>query len=148
MSDHTVRLALANLQMPASAEESVALAVAAIADAAVEGADVICFPECYVPGYRTPAREMPPPDADVLEGAWTAIAAAAKESNVAVILGTERIVDGELRISALVIDRDGTRAGFQDKVQLDPSEDGAVRAWRGASRVHVWSSDLRRVDLS
>ena len=124
MSDQTVRLALANLQMPTSADESVALSVAAIADAAIEGADIICFPECYVPGYRTPAREMPPPDADVLERAWTAIAAAAKEANVAVVLGTERIVDGELRISALVIDRDGTRAGFQDKVQLDPSEDG------------------------
>jgi len=26
-------------------------------------------------------------------------------------------------ISALVINRDGTKAGFQDKVQLDPSED-------------------------
>ena len=124
MPDPTVRLALANLQMPASPEESVALSVAAIAEAAVEGADIICFPECYVPGYRTPAREMPPPDADGLEQAWTAIAAAAKESNVAVILGTERIVDGELRIAALVIDRDGSRAGFQDKVQLDPSEDG------------------------
>jgi predicted amidohydrolase len=27
-------------------------------------------------------------------------------------------------LSALVIDRDGTRLGFQDKVQLDPSEEG------------------------
>ncbi|MDQ2667718.1 MAG: carbon-nitrogen hydrolase family protein, partial [Gemmatimonadota bacterium] len=37
--------------------------------------------------------------------------------------GTERNVDGEQRITALVIDRDGTRLGFQDKVQLDPSEE-------------------------
>lgn len=124
MSEQTARLALANLQMPESPEQSVALAVAAIADAAVEGADIICFPECYVPGYRSAAREVAPPDADELERAWTAIAVAAKEANVAIILGTERVVDGELRISALVIDRDGTRVGFQDKVQLDPSEDG------------------------
>src|SRR5262249_3480260 len=40
-----------------------------------------------------------------------------------VVLGTERVVDGRLRISALVVDRDGAIAGFQDKVQLDPSEE-------------------------
>jgi predicted amidohydrolase len=40
-----------------------------------------------------------------------------------VVLGTERVVDGRLLMTALVIDRDGTRLGFQDKVQLDPSED-------------------------
>jgi predicted amidohydrolase len=39
------------------------------------------------------------------------------------VLGTERVVDGQTRITALVIDRDGTVAGFQDKVQLDPSEE-------------------------
>ena len=38
------------------------------------------------------------------------------------MLGTERIVEGAPRIAALIIDRDGTRLGFQDKVQLDPSE--------------------------
>ena len=131
MPEPTVRLALANLQMPASPDESVTLAAAAIADAAVEGADVICFPECYVPGYRTPAREMPPPDADFLERAWTTVAGAAKDANVAVVLGTERVVDGALRISALVIERDGTIVGFQDKVQLDPSEDGPYEAGSG-----------------
>jgi len=34
--------------------------------------------------------------------------------------------DDALLISALVIDRDGTIAGFQDKVQLDPSEEWYV----------------------
>jgi len=48
-----------------------------------------------------------------------------------VILGTERIVDGGLRISALVIERDGTMAGFQDKVQLDPSEEGTYSPGAG-----------------
>ena len=43
--------------------------------------------------------------------------------NVAVVLGTERIVDDGVLATALVINRDGTVAGFQDKVQLDPSED-------------------------
>ncbi len=67
---------------------------------------------------------MPPPDPVFLERAWSVIAAAAAKADLAVVLGTERIVDGALLISALVINRDGTIAGFQDKVQLDPSEEG------------------------
>ncbi len=117
------RIALANIEFPASPAESVALALQAVADAAIARADIICFPECFVPGYRSTANPGLPPDRVFLEGAWSAIAAAAAKANVAVILGTERIVDGGLRISALVINRDGTIAGFQDKVQLDPSED-------------------------
>ena len=57
--------------------------------------------------------------------------AAAAKANVTVILGTERIVDGSLLATALVIQRDGTFAGFQDKVQLDPSEDGTYSAGSG-----------------
>lgn len=119
----TVRIALANIRGAATPDESVALARAAVERAAVEQAIIVCFPECYVPGYRAPGRSMPPPDAAFLEGAWSAVAEAAAAANVAVVLGTERLVDGAPRITALVIDRDGTFAGFQDKVQLDPSEE-------------------------
>jgi predicted amidohydrolase len=69
-------------------------------------------------------HEVPPPDPTFLEEAWASVAACAAEANIAVILGTERICGSELRISALVVNRDGTIAGFQDKEQLDPSEDG------------------------
>jgi predicted amidohydrolase len=41
-----------------------------------------------------------------------------------VVLGTERVVNNSLLATALVINRDGIMAGFQDKVQLDPSEEG------------------------
>jgi predicted amidohydrolase len=99
------------------------LAEEAIAEAGREGAGVICFPECFVPGYRTPGRKLAPPDASFLERAWEAASAAAKAAGVAVVLGTERVVDEALLISALVINPNGTRAGFQDKVQLDPSEE-------------------------
>lgn len=99
------------------------MAEQAIADASTERAGIICFPECFVPGYRGMGKHVAPPDPVFLERAWSAIAAAAAKANVAVVLGTERLVDGRLLISALVIDRDGTIAGFQDKVQLDPSEE-------------------------
>lgn len=117
------RIALANLRFPATPAESVTLAEQAIAEASASGAGIICFPECFVPGYRGVGKAVPSPDPVFLERAWSAIAAAAAEANVAVVLGTERVVDGALLATALVINRDGTRAGFQDKVQLDPTEE-------------------------
>ncbi len=118
------RIALANLRFPATPEESVTLAEEAIAQASREGAGLICFPECFIPGYRAPGKAVPPPDPAFLERAWSAIAATAAKVTVAVVLGTERVVDDALFATALVIDRDGTITGFQDKAQLDPSEDG------------------------
>jgi predicted amidohydrolase len=118
------RIALANIQFPATPEASVALAERAIAQASIEQADLICFPECFIPGYRRTGKPAPPPDPVFLERAWSVIASAAAKADLAVILGTERVLDGGLLITALVINRDGTMAGFQDKVQLDPSEEG------------------------
>ena len=123
----TARIALANIPYPASPEASVSDARRAIADAGGAGASVVCFPECFVPGYRMPDRVIPPPDMAFLERAWTDIAGAARDAKVAVLLGTERVVDGSPRITVLVIDASGKRVGFQDKVQLDPSEDPLYR---------------------
>jgi predicted amidohydrolase len=69
-------------------------------------------------------KTIPPPDTAFLERAWSTIAAAAANAGIAVILGTERVLDKALLATALVVNRDGTLAGFQDKVQLDPSEEG------------------------
>jgi predicted amidohydrolase len=126
-----VRIALANIQFPATPAESVTLAEQAIARASIEHADVICFPECFVPGYRAVGKRVPPPDPVFLERAWSAIAAAAAKAKLAVILGTERLVDDALLITAMVINQDGTIAGFQDKVQLDPSEEGTYSPGAG-----------------
>jgi predicted amidohydrolase len=118
-----VRIALANLPYASTPDESVALAEQAIADAAREKAAIICFPESYIPGYRGETVLRAAPDPAFLERAWSTISQAAAKAKIAVILGTERYVDGKSRISVLVINADGSRAGFQDKVQLDPSEE-------------------------
>ena len=128
---NTFRIALANIRFPATPEESVKLAEAAIAQAGAERAGIVCFPECYVPGYRGLGMHVAPPDAAFLERAWAAIRAAAAKAGVAVILGTERLAEGKLFITALVIHADGTFAGLQDKVQLDPSEGSTYAAGSG-----------------
>ncbi len=127
-----VRIALANLRVPSTPDESVSLAQRAVEEAARQRADFICFPECFVPGYRSAETPGAKPDARFLADAWDAIAKTAARANVAVVLGTERVTDAPLPlISALVIKRDGTIDGFQDKVQLDPSEEPIYSAGTG-----------------
>jgi predicted amidohydrolase len=126
------RIALANIRFPATPAESVELAEQAIAQASSDHASIVCFPECFIPGYRAMGKQIPPPDQTFLERAWTSVAAAAKRANIAVILGTERVAENGLIITALVVNPDGTIAGFQDKVQIDPSEESTYTP--GSSR--------------
>src|SRR5512140_2782299 len=119
-----MRIALANQPYPRSPDDAITLAVTAIANAGRAGAQIICFPECFVPGYRDPNHPVPPPDPAFLERAWRAIAEAAGAARVAVVLGTERVVDGKLLATALVIDDRGEPLAFQDKVQIDPRDAG------------------------
>jgi predicted amidohydrolase len=118
-----LRIALAALPPADEYGRATQAAIDALARAAHLGARIVAFPECFVPGYRALGRDwVPPLDMTQLERAWSAIGDAARAHDVVVVLGTERLVDGAPRITALVLNADGTRAGFQDKVQLDPSE--------------------------
>jgi predicted amidohydrolase len=117
------RIALANIRFPPTPEDSIRLATSAIADAATRGASLVCFPECFLPGYRGLGHAVPPPDAGFLERAWSEVGASAAAAGLTVVLGTERLAGRSLFATVLVIGPDGSVAGFQDKVQLDPSED-------------------------
>jgi predicted amidohydrolase len=130
-----VRIALAGIRVPATPDESVRLATSAVADAGRRGALVVSFPECFVPGYRWPGTTPPPPDPAFLERAWAEVAHAASKARITVVLGTERVTDRDLQITALVINPDGTVAGWQDKGQIDPSEDDIYPALATERRV-------------
>lgn len=131
----TIRIALANTRVPVTPQESVMLATSAVAEAGQQGALVVCFPECFIPGYRWPGKAAPPPDSAFLEQAWTEVAEAAKAANITVILGTERLTEQGLQITTCVINADGTVAGWQDKGQIDPSEETTYPAVATERRV-------------
>jgi predicted amidohydrolase len=131
----TVRIALANLRAPSTPDESVSLATSAVAAARERDASVMCFPECFVPGYRWPGTTAPAPDPEFLERAWSEVATAARNARITVILGTERLTDRGLQITACVINPDGTIAGWQDKGQIDPSEEANYPALGTGRRV-------------
>ncbi len=137
---NSTRIALANLRSPATAEESLSLALDAIFEAGTAGASIVCFPECYVPGYRI-GTNSPSTDQDWLHNAWSQIDAQAATHSIAVVLGTERLDNDGLLITARVTNSDGSLAGFQDKVQLDPSEESTYRA--GSTRTIFQCGELK-----
>jgi predicted amidohydrolase len=118
-----LRIALAQPPYPASRDESVNEVERLTREAADKGARVVVFPECFVPGYRGLSYVPAPPDAPFLERAWQRISEAARSARIGVVLGTERVTERGLLATALVIGPEGERLGFQDKVQLDPTED-------------------------
>ncbi len=135
-----VRIALANVRFPGTPEESITIALDAMQAAADGDAKVICFPECLVPGYRlaVPASN---PDPTWLKNAWSTVDRKAAELGLCVILGTERVEANRVLITARVTNSDGSLAGFQDKVQLDPSEEATYSP--GLGRRLFQCGDLR-----
>ena len=132
-----VRVALANLPFPETPDDSVRLALDAIREAGERGAAIVCFPECYVPGYRfcrgkslrqivrssSPhgrgSRKRPPRHMS----RWSSERNVSKETRC-----------GSLRLLSIAT---GRRLGFHDKTQLDPSEDSTFEP--GTER-HVFTT--------
>lgn len=119
-----LRIALANVPYPETRDASVEQACAAIATAGAARASIVCFPECYVPGYRAADKGVLPADPAWLAEAVEEVGKAAAAAGAAVVLGTERVTPAGLHASAIVLGADGSILGIQDKVQIDPSEEG------------------------
>jgi N-carbamoylputrescine amidase len=94
-----------------------------LSEAAAQGAEIVCFPEAYLPGLRGQDFDVFPFDQAQQERALQAVAQWARTSAVATILGMERLMQAGRQIVAVVIDGHGQIQGYQTKNQLDPSED-------------------------
>src|SRR5205823_6267229 len=94
-----------------------------LSDAAAQGAEIVCFPEAYLPGLRGQDFEVLPFDQATQERVIRAVGQWAQTYAVATILGTERLTAAGRQIAAYVIDARGKVQGCQTKNQIDPSED-------------------------
>src|SRR6185436_9134089 len=92
-----------------------------LSQASAQGAEVVCFPEAYLPGLRGQDFEVPPFDEATQERVIRAVAEWARTYRVATILGTERITAAGRQIAAYVFDARGAVLGCQTKNQIDPS---------------------------
>jgi predicted amidohydrolase len=94
-----------------------------LSEASSQGAEIVCFPEAYLPGLRGQDFEVLPFDPAEQERVLRAVAQWARAYAVTTILGTERLTEAGRQIAAYVIDAGGQVQGYQTKNQLDPSED-------------------------
>ena len=94
-----------------------------LAEASCQAAEIVCFPEAYLPGLRGQDFEVYPFDQAQQERALDAVAHYARTYAVSTILGLEHLTEGGRQIAAFVIDARGEVRGYQTKNQLDPSED-------------------------
>jgi predicted amidohydrolase len=116
-------IALASPRIAATLDEGLDKIGQSLSQAADQGAEIVCFPEAYLPGLRGQDFEVLPFDEAQQERALQAVAQLARTYAIATILGMERISAAGRQIVAYVIDAQGQIQGYQTKNQLDPTED-------------------------
>jgi predicted amidohydrolase len=116
-------IGLAAPRVATSIEDGLDKIKQSLADAAARGAEVVCFPEAYLPGLRGVDFDVLPFGQEELERVLRDVARLARTYAVAVILGTERPTAAGRENVAVVFDAQGQIQGYQTKNQVAPSED-------------------------
>ena len=116
-------IALASPGIASALDEGLDKIKQLLSEASAQGAEIVCFPEAYLPGLRGQDFEVFPFDQAQEERALRAVAQWARAYGVATILGMERLTEAGRQIAAFVIDARGQILGYQTKNQLDPTED-------------------------
>jgi predicted amidohydrolase len=94
-----------------------------LSEASAQGAEIVCFPEAYLPGLRGQDFDVLPFDPAQQERVLQAVAQWSRSYTIATILGMERLTEAGRQIVAVVIDAQGRIQGYQTKNQLAPTED-------------------------
>jgi predicted amidohydrolase len=94
-----------------------------LSEAWAQGAEIVCFPEAYLPGLRGQDFEVLPWDQAQYERVLQTVAQWARTYAIATILGMEKLTEAGRQIVAFVIDARGEIQGYQTKNQIDPTED-------------------------
>lgn len=123
MKRSTMTIALATPRVATSMEEGLERVVRFMAEAAKQEAEIVCFPEAYLPGLRGQDFDLFNFDEAMHAHALQIVAQTAREHRITTILGMERPTKMGRQIVAYVFDERGNRQGMQTKNQLDPSED-------------------------
>jgi predicted amidohydrolase len=116
-------VALASPRIASSLDDGLDRIKRLLSEASAQGAEIVCFPEAYLPGLRGQDFEVFRFDQTQQERALQAVAQMARTYAVATILGMERLTEAGRQIAAFVIDARGQVQGYQTKNQLAPPED-------------------------
>ena len=118
-----MKVALASPQFPTSINDGLLQAEKLIKEAASQHAEIICFPESYIPGYPLPGHPIEKATPKNLQTALDKICQLAKQNSIAIIMPMDWYTDDGVLNVAQVISATGDVLGYQAKTQLDPSED-------------------------
>jgi predicted amidohydrolase len=116
-------IALASPRVASSLDDGLDKVKRLLSEASAQGAQIVCFPEAYLPGLRGQDFEVWPFDQAQQERVLQTVSQWARTYAVATILGMERLTQAGQQIAAFVLDAQGQLQGYQTKNQLDPSED-------------------------
>jgi predicted amidohydrolase len=116
-------VALASPRVASSLDDGLDRIMRLLGEASARGAEIVCFPEAYLPGLRGQDFDVFPFDQAQQDRALHAAMELARAHTMAIVLGMERLTPAGRQIAAYVIDRDGQLQGYQTKNQLDPTED-------------------------
>ena len=116
-------IALASPRIASTLDEGLDTIKRFLSEASAQGAEIVCFPEAYLPGLRGQDFQVLPFDQAVLERVLQAVAQWSRRYAVATILGTERLTGAGRQNVAFVLDARGAIQGYQTKNQVALSED-------------------------
>jgi 5-aminopentanamidase len=118
-----MKVALASPSFPKSISDGLSSIERLIKDALKDQAEIICFPESYIPGYPGKEFEVEKGTPEKLQAALDKVCELARENSIAVILPMDWYTPAGILNVAYVISNTGEVMGYQSKNQLDPSED-------------------------
>ena len=116
-----MRIAIASPPVPASIADGIAWIEKGMMEAG--SAEIICFPESYLPGYPAEEFTIEARSPEKLSAALEAVRVLAAKYKMAIVLPMDWYAEGRLMNVAFVISSSGEILGYQTKNQLDPSED-------------------------
>ncbi|SDE21021.1 Predicted amidohydrolase [Mucilaginibacter pineti] len=118
-----MKIALASPPYPRSITDGLLWVEKLAKEAAEQQAEIICFPETYLPGYpgmgASPADSAP----EKMQRTLNNVCKIAAENGIAIIIPMDWYHNGVFLNVVQVVSNKGDLLGYQTKNQLDPTED-------------------------
>ncbi|HSN10266.1 MAG TPA: carbon-nitrogen hydrolase family protein [Hanamia sp.] len=118
-----MKIALASPPFPKSIEDGLYQIEKLVKEAKQQNAEIICFPESYLPGYPTEEFTVEKSSPENMQSALNKVCAIAAANAIAIIIPMDWFNNEGVLNVAFVISPTGEVLGYQTKNQLDPTED-------------------------
>ena len=118
-----MKIAVASPPLPKSIADALFWLEKLTQEASGQQAEIICFPETFIPGYPLSEYEPEKSSSEKMKAALVKASEIAAGNNIAIILPMDWYENDQVFNVACVISCTGEISGYQAKNQLDPSED-------------------------